>query len=351
MNSRERTLAVINRKLPDRIPVDCIHVENAAEIAEYLKISSDQESVLKTLGIDGRVVGPGKYTGTMPDSIYCEAVDEWGTAAEQDYGFAHRYPLESVSELSEIEAYHWPLPSKYDFAESAQTAKSIVQSGTATRGPYWKPIFCRMSSLFGMEETMVTMMTEPGIFEAALEKVVDHTYEYCNHLISAHGENLDVFCLGDDFATQRGLMISPDLWRKFLKPCYEKLFSLAKKAGKPVWFHSCGDITSVLPDLIDIGMDVWETVQLHTLPISAEKLKNEYGKDITFFGGINTQNLPFASPAEIEAEVLKCIDVLGKNGGYICGPDHHIKYDIPAIKAITLFNTATGFRKDGYTLG
>ena len=164
------------------------------------------------------------------------------------------------------------------------------------------------------------------------------------------GEALDIYCLGDDFATQRGMLFSPELWRKYLKPVYGKLFGLAKKAGKPVWFHSCGDITEVLPDLIDIGMDVWETVQLHTLPMRPEELKRRYGGDVTFFGGVNTQNLPFARVFEIEGEVINCIKILGKNGGYICGPDHHIKYDIPAEKTIALFDTARNFRMDGCTL-
>jgi uroporphyrinogen decarboxylase len=105
----------------------------------------------------------------------------------------------------------------------------------------------------------------------------------------------------------------------------------------------------VLPDLIDIGVDVWEAVQLHTLPMSPERLKGEYGKDITFFGGINTQRLPFASPDEVAEEVRRTIDILGRGGGFICGPDHHIKPDVPAENTVALFREAREFRKQGYT--
>ncbi len=145
-------------------------------------------------------------------------------------------------------------------------------------------------------------------------------------------------------------MISPEHWRRFLKPKFAELFDLGKRAGKFVWFHSCGDITEVLPDLIDIGMDVWETVQLHTLPISPEELKRDYGKHITFFGAINTQRLPFATPPEVTEEVKRCIEALGKDGGYICGPDHHIKPDVPPENAVALFAAAGAFRHAGYTL-
>jgi uroporphyrinogen decarboxylase len=97
-------------------------------------------------------------------------------------------------------------------------------------------------------------------------------------------------------------------------------------------------------------MDVWETVQLHTLPISPDKLKQEYGKHLTFFGGICTQRLPFLTPEEVQAEVTRRIEALGKNGGYICGPDHHIKPDVPHANSVALFDTARQFRREGYTL-
>jgi uroporphyrinogen decarboxylase len=194
------------------------------------------------------------------------------------------------------------------------------------------------------------MLTEPLLFEAALGQVFRHTFDYCQRFLAACGDALHILYLGDDFATQRGLMISPKLWRKYLKPRYARLFDLGKRAGKFVWFHACGDVTAVLPDLIDIGVDVWETVQLHTLPISPDQLKHEYGKHLTFFGGTNTQRLPFATPEEVRAEVIRCIEALGEGGGYICGPDHHIKPDVPPANAIALFDSATGFRQDGYTL-
>jgi len=137
-------------------------------------------------------------------------------------------------------------------------------------------------------------------------------------------------------------MMDPALWRRMLKPRYAQLFALGKRRGLPIWFHSCGDITAVLPDLIDIGMDVWETVQLHTLPLPPEELKRRYGRQIAFFGGVNTQRLPFMTPAEVSGEVRRCIDVLGEGGGYICGPDHHLK---PDANVVSLFDAARDCRQ------
>jgi uroporphyrinogen decarboxylase len=193
------------------------------------------------------------------------------------------------------------------------------------------------------------MMTNPVLFEAALEQVTNFTAQYVHRLVDALGDDLHILYLADDFATQRGMMLNPVLWRRLLKPRYARLFEIGKSAGKFIWFHSCGDISAVLPDLIDIGMDVWETVQLHTLPIGPERLKQEYGRHITFFGGISTQRLPFMTPQQVKAEVTRCIEALGRHGGYICGPDHHIKPDVPHANAVALFDTATSFRREGYT--
>lgn len=203
--------------------------------------------------------------------------------------------------------------------------------------------------MMGIEDMLCAMLTDERLCTALLERIFDVQYEHCRRFLDACGDSLDIFCLGDDFATQRGLLISPQLWRKYLKPLYAKLFDMAKRRGKLVWFHSCGDITSVLPDLINIGADVWETVQLHTLPITPQQLKIRYGKDICFFGGVSTQALPFMDSAKTREETLRCIELLGEGGGYICGPDHHIKPDVKAENTIALFEAINKFRRIGYT--
>ncbi|MHB1001196.1 MAG: uroporphyrinogen decarboxylase family protein [Armatimonadota bacterium] len=344
MNHRDRQLATIRHEPTDRISLDTICIETVPEIAEYLGIN--QSDVYERLGIDGRVNGLGPYSGprpNVPDWVQKIGVSEWGTIFTGDYGTQHWYPLADITTLSEVENYTWPDPSGYDFVGNAKAAEGFAKQ-YALRGPYWVPVFCQVCDLFGMEEAMVRMSIDPAIFEAVLNHVFEFTISVCESMMDAYGDDLPILCLGDDFATQRGLMISPEQWRRLLKPLYAKIFDAAKRRGKYVWFHSCGDITSVLPDLIDIGVDVWETVQLHALPMSPEQLKDEYGKHITFFGAINTQRLPFASPDEIRAEVERCIRILGKDGGYICGPDHHIKPDVPAVNAVTLFDTALQYK-------
>lgn len=347
LKPRDRQLAAIRHKIPDRIPVDAICIEPVDAVAAHLGVKP--EAVLPRLGIDGRLVSAWKYLGPRPPAAGAEASSEWGTAASDDYGTAHAYPLASADTLAQIAAYPWPDPRLYDFAESASAARAL-HSEYAIRGPYWKPLFCQVCGLLGMEEALIRMSLEPKLFEAILARVFEHVREYCRLFLDACGDSLDIFCLGDDFATQRGLLFRPELWRRFLKPRFAELFELGKQRGKFVWFHSCGDITAILPDLIDIGVDVWETVQLHALPLTPVQLKREYGRHLTFFGGINTQHLPFATPAEVRDEVRRVIEALGAGGGFICGPDHHIKPDVPPDNVVALFDAATAFRLPGYTL-
>ena len=345
MTPRERVLSAIRHGLPDRVPTDAICVENMPDIAARLEIAV--EGVPDRLGLDGRIVG-APYCGAQRHSAAGTPVDEWGGEAWDDYGTVHSYPLAAARRVADVEAHAWPDPADYDYAAAVRAAEAL--GGTyAVRGPYWVPVFCRVAALMGLEQTLVKLHTSPTVVEAAFAAVTDRVEAYCERLLAACGDHMPILCLGDDFATQRGLMLSPEAWRRFLKPHYARLFGVGKCAGKVIWFHSCGDVTAVIPDLIEIGVDVWETVQLHTLPISACELKREYGRDLAFFGGVNTQRLPFAKPDEVRNEVRRCIEALGEGGGYICGPDHHIKPDVSAENTLALFDAAREFSGEGYT--
>jgi uroporphyrinogen decarboxylase len=140
-------------------------------------------------------------------------------------------------------------------------------------------------------------------------------------------------------------MISPAQWRRFLKPTFRKVFDLVKSYGFKVWFHSCGTFRPVLPDLIESGIDVWETVQVHLGGNDPEVLKHEYGKNLAFYGAISTQRtLPHGSPEDVRAEVRERIRVLGQGGGYICGSDHGIMPDVPIANVVAMLDEVRQFR-------
>ncbi|MBI3987580.1 MAG: hypothetical protein HY343_11700 [Lentisphaerae bacterium] len=345
MNHKERQLAAIRHEIPDRIPVDAQSIENLDAIGKRLGIPGTE--VMEALGMDGVCVGI-RYAGIVGLDESGQPLTEWGTPRYQDWGSSHVYPLGNADSISEVERYAWPDPARYD-CTAARDDAARFSGDYAVRGPRFSAITDPVCLLLGQEEALVKMVWNPVVFEAVVENIFRITLEATRQYVKRFGDHLDSFCVWEDFATQRGMLFSPEHWRRFFKPRYARLFEVVKSAGKTVWFHSCGDITAVLPDLLDIGMDVWETVQLHTLPISPDTLKKEYGRDLTFFGGVNTQRLPFMTPAEVAEEVKRCIRSLGKGGGFICGPDHHIKPDVPAENTLALFRTAREFKAQGYT--
>jgi len=350
MTPKERQLATIRRQLTDRVSADTIFIYNFIEIAVLLGV--DIGEVWNELGIDGRLVllsykNDYVVPATVPNRV------TWSTSlideTSSQYGTTRTYPLAQAKTRRDIDEYQWPDLDNFDYQAAADVA-ALLGDTYAVRGPMWVPIFSKACDMFGMEEAMIRMMIEPDIFEAALDKIADIHVETCERFVEACGDSLPIFCVGDDFATQRGLMISPSKWRQFIKPRLDRIIDVGRKRNKIIWFHSCGDITSVLPDLIEMGVQVWETVQLHTLPFSPMDLKKKYGDRLTFFGGINSQRLPYAKSDSIKSEVNSCIEALGKGGGYICGPDHTINEDIPPQNTIDLFEAVRSFRKEGYTL-
>jgi uroporphyrinogen decarboxylase len=129
--------------------------------------------------------------------------------------------------------------------------------------------------------------------------------------------------------------MGPAYWRKYIKPRMKTMFERVRNAGKKVLHHSCGDIHEILPDLIEIGLDVYQTFQPEIYDI--KKIKKEYGKDLAFWGGISTQTLlPYASVDEVKRVINETISILGENGGYIAAPTHAVPYDVPPENIVAM---------------
>jgi len=157
--------------------------------------------------------------------------------------------------------------------------------------------------------------------------------------------------VGDDFADNRGLLMRPEQWRRFFKPLWAKWLAMAKARGLRTWMHACGAISAVLPDLVDIGLEVWEAVQTHLPGNEPERLKRDFGRHLTFAGGVDTQHvLSFMPPDEVRRRTREAIRVLGVGGGYLCGPDHWVQPGVPFENVTALFETVREFRGEGCTL-
>lgn len=364
--SKERVLKAVNHIQPDTVPtnIEGIYVD-LEEWYAYFQVDNKM-TLREKLGVDIQSARP-VYTGTNREegmTIFHTPLDVFGVSGV-GYGPERVYPLSHAKTLKDIENFAWPDPDDFDYDVAARVLQSIpddkakrvdgkygilaegmtLEEATQKTSGTWLPLICTLFDMFGLEETLVKCALEPKMIQAAICKIEEFGMSFYEKLFKATTGMAQFAYFGDDFSTQKGMMLSPKHWRTYLKPTFEKYFALAKKYDFKVWFHSCGQFRPVMGDLIDIGLDVWETAQVHLKGNEPEILKQEYGDYITFFGAISTQTvLPFGTEEEVRKQVRDRIRVLGRNGGYICGPDHGIMPDVPLENVLAMVDEAKRFR-------
>jgi uroporphyrinogen decarboxylase len=188
--------------------------------------------------------------------------------------------------------------------------------------------------LMGFEEFMMESITDTESVEILMDKITDYKVATAKRKVAA---GFKVGHHGDDLGCQVGTLVSPAQFHGLIKPRIARLFKVFKDAGLPVMMHSCGDVTSFLPDLIEIGLDMIEPVQPC---MGLERIKKQFGDKLSFWGGIDTQEiLPHGTPAEVAAETKRVISILGKGGRYIIAPSQEVMADVPAANIAAMLAT------------
>lgn len=194
-------------------------------------------------------------------------------------------------------------------------------------------IYERSYATMGFENFMLMIAEDPSVNEELMAKVTDYRVAVAK---TKHDLGYKVVHIGDDLGTQCAGFFSKQMFNEQFMPHYRRLFAEHKKYNQYIVIHSCGDIIGYLPELIDAGLDGWEPVQ----PCNdLKKLKQEYGKDLVLWGGIDTQLLPFRNPAEVKEMARETIYLLGKGGGHIIGPAQEIMNDVPLENVVALLET------------
>ncbi len=258
--------------------------------------------------------------------------DRWGSGYDiySDGIFIKHFPLRG-KEMKDIEKYQVPNidePGNLDNVTADIRKYSgnylVVFSGYAG-------IFERALFLMDYEELLMNMACEPALCECLFDKILEYKIEQAKLAVKL---GVKIAHTSDDFGMQTGLMMSKEMWLKYFKPRWAKVYEIYKSAHIPVIHHSCGNVTSIIGDMIDIGLDVLEPVQS---VMDFDYLKKEFGKDLTFWGGISTQGvLPYGTPDDVRRLGASTIEKLGKGGGLIISPDQDIMGDVPIdnIKAL-----------------
>ncbi len=198
--------------------------------------------------------------------------------------------------------------------------------------------FERAWNMRGMQEFMIDIASEPVFVKSLLDNLLEIMLDCIDKTVQDYGDSVDAIGWTDDYGGQTNLMISPRSWRNLFKPRLAILSERIRRSGKSVFFHSCGNIKAILPDLIEIGVDIVNPIQPESMDIF--KLKQEFGKDICFFGGLGTQHtLISGTPQEVRAEVALCLREMRKGGGFIIAPAKEIMENVPIENAIALIDS------------
>ena len=195
-------------------------------------------------------------------------------------------------------------------------------------------LFERTWALRGFEHALMDAAIRPDFYDELVERVAEHQIEILGRLL---GLPVDGIMFSDDWGYQRGVLLGPERWRRFLKPRLARMYARVREAGKYVLTHCCGSIEAILPDVIEIGLDVYQSVQPEAVDSNPYKLKKKYGQQITFWGGLGSQStIPFGTPPEIRAEIAKLCREMGRGGGYILGPAKALQPGTPTENAVAV---------------
>ena len=240
-------------------------------------------------------------------------------AQEGDFGIAIGHPIPD----SEIGDYVFPEPDEKLIREKCE--RLVAQKDKFTMYIIGFSLYERLWTLHGIEQTLEDFLLEPEFIDEVLDGIVAYN---CKVVDIVAQYPIDCIFYGDDWGQQQGLIMGYPLWQRFIKPRLKKMYDHVKKYGMYVAQHSCGDCREVFPDLVELGLDIYNTFQPEVYDIV--DFKERFGKNLTFYGAISTQKiLPFKTPEEVRVEMHRVMDILGKDGGYILAPTHAMPGDIP----------------------
>ncbi|MGD0111836.1 MAG: uroporphyrinogen decarboxylase family protein [Armatimonadota bacterium] len=193
-------------------------------------------------------------------------------------------------------------------------------------------LFERAWSLRGMDNLLVDMLQAPRFVHELLDRILEFNLAQLDLILS---RDIDAVHFGDDWGSQGGLIMGPALWREFIKPRIAQMYAPVRQAGKRVSIHCCGDVKEILPDLVEVGLDLFNPFQPETMDVF--ETKKRYCGQLSFYGGISLQHLlPHGTPDQIRSEVKVLLSTLGEGGGYIASPSHAVTVDVPCENLVAL---------------
>ncbi len=342
MNNKQRGLAPFLNKTMDRFPMWYgASPEFTEKLVKFLNAKSEDDALYNILDMDYKTIRP-KYIGRELKKYEDGSIDtDWGIRrGGLHFGQALNHPLAECETLEDVKKYSFPSPDDYDVnftQEQIDWAKNhCLIAGT------WSPFFHDSTELVGMEKFFLDMYLNPEVVDYIIAKCFEFYHEVDRRTFEANKGLIDMYFIGNDFGSQRALLTSPDMWRKFYKPYMKKQIQQAKANGCVTAIHSCGTIYEIIPDLIEIGVDAINPIQVNADNMKPEDLIKQFGADCVFFGGIDENDILLNhTEQEVRDETRRIIDILGSKGRYIVAASHdYLLPELPPENIAAMYDEA-----------
>lgn len=399
MTPRERILSALKHSETDRIPVDLGGMDSTGITAvaynnlknylgiktgktrvfdPYQQVAIVEKEILDFVRGDVLPVFPEPKrwkVSKLPDGSLCEIPERWNPEAVENGAEQVRdsqgriiakrpanswyfepcyYPLALLNTTKEIEAkkevfenFDWPSFADETIEQLGEKAKKLYETTEyALMGNFAVHIFMGGQLLRGFEQFMMDLILEPEIAHCVLDNLTESYIRRFEKYARYVGPYVQIINVNDDLGTQDGFQISPQIYRKIIKPYQKRLYQFIKKNFDGYLFlHSDGSIYQIIPDLIEIGVDIINPVQFTAKDMNLERLKKQFGKDITFWGGgCDTQKiLPYKDPETVKQHVKKCIETLAPGGGFVFCQVHNIQPDVPPENIVAMYEAVKEF--------
>ncbi|MBI2441235.1 MAG: hypothetical protein HYV35_07690 [Lentisphaerae bacterium] len=351
MTSRERVLAAINHQPTDRLPADySAHTEVTEALKARLSLAT-YEQLLQALHIDLRhIPAPYTYPPSEPDEAGYRR-NMWGTRYRGDrVALAdHRddehstespsliSPFTEEATVADVHAHPWPDPAQLDYATVRAQCEQFGGQYALVGAP-WSPFFHEAGWLIGQEKFYIWLTTKPDVVQAIIAHIVDFEVEATRLFLEAAGGLIDIAYFGNDFGTQRGLFISPQMWQQFFQQPLKRFYDLAHSFGCKVMQHSCGAVRALIPWFIEAGVDILDPIQVAADGMALPDLYRDFGSRLAFHGGADTQTiLPFGTVADVRELIQQYRELTRAQGGYILAGSQEYMRDIPLDNILAIY--------------
>jgi uroporphyrinogen decarboxylase len=350
VNSKQRVLAAVNHREPDRVPLDFwwSH-EIKTELLRFLNLDNVDE-LQDYLGSDLRGVYPAYIGPELKRFADGSFEDFWGVVRKPyahalggDYDEVIDPPLANATSLDDIDTIRWPDPDWFDYEGLRDQCERYKEYAIVIgrMGRECQTIFIQLWYFRGLEQILIDLVAWPDFVQALIERIMAFRIEHLRRILAVAEGRADILQLADDYGVQNGPFMSPALWRRFFAPHLQLMAKMAHEAGLKVFLHCDGGIRPLIPDLIKLGIDILNPIQPGAAGMDPSGLKRDFGDALCFHGGIDTQStLPFGSKDDIIAEVRARFEILGEGGGYILAPVHTVEPDVPIESLLTVYSAA-----------